>query len=75
MKTVLEALQRIRYKLHILGIPIDGATHIYGYSISLINNTSKPKSALKKKNKTVCYHAVHEPVTMGESLHLQLMKI
>ncbi|KAL7448007.1 hypothetical protein ACHAXS_000121 [Conticribra weissflogii] len=29
-----------------MGILIDGATHIYGDSMSVINNTSKPESVL-----------------------------
>ncbi len=68
MKTGVEALRGIRYKLRMMGIPIDGATHIYGDSMSVINNTSKPKSVLKKKNNAVCYHTVRESVAMGESL-------
>ena len=68
MKTGVEALRGIRYKLRMMGIPIDGATHIYGDSMSVINNTSKPESKLKKKNNAVCYHTVRESVAMGESL-------
>ncbi len=51
-----------------MGIHIDGATQIYGDSMSVINNTSKPESVLKKKNNTICYHAVYESLAMGESL-------
>ncbi len=51
-----------------MGIPIDGATHIYGGSMSVINNTSKPESVLKKNNNAVYYHTVYESVAMGESL-------
>ncbi len=68
MKTGVEALRGIRYKLRMMGIPIDGATHIYGDSMSVINNTSKPESVLKKKNNAVCYHTVRKSVAMGESL-------
>ncbi len=67
VKTGVEVLRGIHYKLHMMGIPIDGATHIYGDSMSVINNTSNPKSVLKKKN-AVCYHTVCESVEMGESL-------
>ncbi len=68
MKTGVEALQGICYELRMMGIPIDGATHIYGDSMSVINNTSKPESILKKKNNAVCYHTVCESVAMGEYL-------
>ncbi len=67
MKTGIEAIQGMQYKLHMMGIPIDGATHICGDSMSVPNNTSKPKSLLKKKNHVVCYQTVQESVAMGES--------
>ncbi|KAL7472588.1 hypothetical protein ACHAXS_013574 [Conticribra weissflogii] len=67
MKTGVEALCGIRYKLRMMGIPIDGATHIYGDSMYVINNTLKPESLLKKKNNAVCYYTVCESIAMGES--------
>ncbi len=68
MKTGVEALRGIRYKLRMMGIPLDGATRIYGDSMSVIKNTSKPESVLIKKNNAVCYHTIHESVAMSESL-------
>ena len=47
-----------------MGVAIDGATHIYGDIMSVIKNTSKPESTLNKKSNSVCYHAVRESVTM-----------
>ncbi len=49
-------------------IPINGATHIYGDSMSVIINTSKPESILKKKKNAVHHHTVCEFVALGESL-------
>ncbi len=72
MKTGIEALCGIHYKLRMMDIPIDGAIHIYGDSMSVINNTLKPESILKKKNNAVCYHTVHESVAMGESLTVHI---
>ncbi len=68
MKTGIEALSDICYKLLMMSIPIDGATHIYEDSMYVINNTSKPESVLKKKNNTVCHHSRHKSEAMGESL-------
>ncbi len=45
MKTSIETLPGICYKLHMMGICIDGATHIYGDNMSVINNTSKPSQS------------------------------
>ena len=36
--------------------------------MSVIHNTQRPESTLKKKSNSVCYHAVRESVAMGESL-------
>jgi hypothetical protein len=35
--------------------------------MSVINNTQRPESTLKKKHNEVCYHFVRESVAMGES--------
>ena len=35
---------------------------------TVIHNTSKPKSTLKKKCNTITYHGIWKSVTMGESL-------
>ncbi len=68
MKAGVETQQGICYKLCIMGIPVDGATHIYGDIMSVINNTSDPESILKNNNNNMCYHTVHESIAMGESL-------
>ncbi|KAL7447648.1 hypothetical protein ACHAXS_000043 [Conticribra weissflogii] len=60
MKTGVDTLRGLRYKLRIMGVAIDGATHVYGDSMSVIKNTSKPESTLNKKSNAVCYHAVRE---------------
>jgi hypothetical protein len=68
MKLGVEALQGIRYKLRMMGIPIAGPTYVYGDNMSVIHNTQWPESTLKKKNLSICYHAVREAVAMGEIL-------
>ena len=51
-----------------MGVKISGPSYIYGDNMSVIHNTQQPESTLKKKSNSVCYHAVRESVTMGESL-------
>ena len=67
MKQCIDALQGLRYKLRMMGAPISGPSYVYGDKMSVIH-TSRPESVLRKKSNSVCYHAVHESVTMGESL-------
>jgi histone deacetylase 1/2 len=68
MKHGIENLRGIRYKLRMMGVPIDGASRVYGDNMSVVTNSSKPESTLKKKSNSVCYHAVRESVAMGETL-------
>ena len=58
MKQGIEALIGIRFKLQMMGVNIDGPTYVYGDNMSVIHNTSKPKSVLKKKSYSICYHFV-----------------
>jgi len=68
MKNGVEALHGIRYKLRMMGVPLTGASYVYGDNMSVIHNTQRPESTLRKKNPSICYHAVCEAVAMGEIL-------
>ncbi|KAI2502389.1 Reverse transcriptase (RNA-dependent DNA polymerase) [Fragilaria crotonensis] len=68
MKHGMEALRGLQYKLRMMGVPIDGPSFIYGDNMSVIHNTQRPESTLKKKSNSVCYHAVREAVAMGECI-------
>ena len=68
MKQGVETLRGIRYKLRMMGVPVDGPTYVYGDNMSVVNNTSKPESTLKKKSNSICYHFVREAVAMKECL-------
>ena len=68
MKQAMEVSKRLRYKLRMMGVPIDGPTHMYGDNMSIIHNTQCPESQLKKKSNSICYHAVREEVAMRELL-------
>jgi hypothetical protein len=62
-------LRGLRYKICMMGIPLSGPSKIYGDNKSQVtNSSSRPKLTLKKECKSICYHAIQESVTMGESL-------
>ena len=71
MKTSVEALRGIIYKLRIMGVPLTGTSYVYGNNMSVIYNTSRPESTLKKKSNSICYHDVREAVASGECLTMQ----
>ena len=68
MKIGMESLRGLRYKLRMMGVGISGPSYIYGDNMSVIHNTQRPESMLKKKSNSICYHAVRESVAMKESL-------
>ena len=64
----MERLRGLRYKLRMMGVEIAGPSYIYGDNMSVIHNTQRPESMLKKKSNSIAYHAMRESVAMGESL-------
>jgi hypothetical protein len=44
------------------GIPIDGPANVYCDNNSVVTNSSKPQSVLKKKHNSIAYHRVREAV-------------
>ena len=68
MKTGVEALRDIRYKLCMMFVLLTGPTYVYGDNMSFIYNTSRPELTLNKKSNSICYHAVREAVASGECL-------
>jgi hypothetical protein len=66
LKTVMEKLRGLRYKLRMMGFQIDGPTYAFGDNMSVVKNTSAPESVLRKKCNSICYHAVREAVVTGE---------
>jgi hypothetical protein len=68
MKNGMECVRGLWYKLRMMGVPLTGPTYIYGDNMSVVHNTQRPESVLKKKSNSICYHAIRESVAMGESL-------
>ena len=68
MKQGTDALQGLRYMLRMVDIPMSSLSFIYGDNMSVIHNSSRPESVLRKKSYSFCYHAVHDSLAMGESL-------
>lgn len=66
MKEATEYVRALRYRLRMMGIPVEGPAYIYGDNQSVLANTSNPGSMLKKKCAAVAYHLVREAVARGE---------
>ena len=68
LKHGVEELRGLRYKLRMMGVPLNGPSLISGDNMSVVTNTSKPESTLRKKSNSICYHFVREAVAAGECL-------
>ena len=66
MKQCCEYLRGLRYKLRMMGIPVNGCSLIYGDNQSVLANSTIPESVLKKKLQSIAYHYVGEGVARNE---------
>jgi len=58
LKTGVELLEGLRYKLRMMGVPMSGYCHTCVDNMSVVNNASIPESTLKKKSNSIAYHYV-----------------
>ena len=66
MKQCCEYIRGLRYKLRMMGIPVNNPAFVYGDNQSVLWNTTDPDSTLKKKSSSVAYHFVREGVAKDE---------
>jgi hypothetical protein len=62
LKTAVKLIEAMMYKLRMFRIPIAGPASVYCDNDSVVNNTMKPESTLKKKHNAIAYHRVREAV-------------
>ena len=62
MKHGMETLKGLRYKLHMMGVPIPGLSYIYGDNMSVVHNMQHLESTLKKKSNEICYTTISNQV-------------
>jgi hypothetical protein len=66
MKAATEYVRGLRFKLRMMGIPVEGHTYIYGDNQSVLANTTMPHSNLKKKSNAIAFHFVREGTARDE---------
>ena len=65
LRTLLEMIKALRYKLRMLGVPLVGPAIVFGDNQSVVNGASIPENKLNKKHLGICYHAVREATAAG----------
>jgi len=62
LKTGTELIKSLRYKLHMMGVPIKGPANVLVDNDSIVKNSTILSSTLQKKHHVICYHFVREAV-------------
>ena len=65
MKTAVEQIEALRYKIRMFGSPIEGPTNVFYDNEAVFKNASMPDSTLRKKHTSICYHRCREAVASG----------
>jgi hypothetical protein len=65
MRIAIEQIEAFRYKLRMMGVPLDGATNIFCDNEAVFKNSTKPESTLKKKHNAIAYHRTREAQAAG----------
>ena len=60
MRIAVEMIEGLRYKLRMMGVPVDGPADVFCDNESVVKNTSRPESPLKKKHQAVSFHRIRE---------------
>ncbi len=62
MKIATEIIRSLRYKLRMMGVPLDGPANVLADNDSMVKNSTIPTQTLQKKHNAICYHYVREAV-------------
>ena len=65
VKITVEMVEGLRYKLHMMGILLDGLANGFCNNNSVVTNASNPALMLKKKHNSTMYHKVRESTAAG----------
>ncbi len=65
LKIAVELIEGLRYKLRMMGVPLDGPTSVFCDNAAVVINTTALESTLKKKHNAIAYHRVREANAAG----------
>jgi len=66
LKTGIELIRSLWYKLHVMGVPIEGPANVLVDNDSVVKNSTIPSSTLQRKHNSICYHFVRESIAMKQ---------
>jgi hypothetical protein len=60
LRTAVELIISLRYKLRMFGVHVDGPANVFCDNQGVVYNSTSPESVLTKKHNSICYHRVRE---------------
>ena len=67
-KTALEITEGLRYKLRMLGVPIEGPARFFCDNEAVVKSGSHPEITLRKKTSAIAFHQIREAVASSKIL-------
>lgn len=65
MKTAVDMIEGLRYKLRMVGVPIEGRANVFCDNDAVVKSVSNPESTLKKHHNSIAYHLCREAIASG----------
>ena len=65
MKQAVEIIEGLRYKIRMMGFPLEGPCNVFCDNNAVVQNTSRPESQIKKKHLSISYHRCREAQAAG----------
>jgi hypothetical protein len=65
LRIAIEMIEGLRYKLRMMGVPIDGPCDLFCDNESVVKNVTRAESPLKKKHNSIAYHKARECIAAG----------
>ena len=65
LKTAVDLIEALRYKLRMFGIPIDNSTMIFCDNEAVVLNSTHSESTLKRKHISIAYHRCRKAQAAG----------
>ncbi|KAI2501848.1 Reverse transcriptase (RNA-dependent DNA polymerase) [Fragilaria crotonensis] len=65
IKIAVELIEGLRYKLRMMGVPIEDPCNVFCDNEAVVKNSTRPESTLKKKHQAIAYHRTREAQAAG----------
>jgi hypothetical protein len=65
LRIAIEMVEGLRYKLRMMGVPLEGPASVLCDNDSVVKSTTRPESSLSRKSNSIAYHKAREAQAAG----------